>query len=116
MERTRHSRCGFTLVEVAIAIVVLSVGILALASAAAATVRSMADAARIDEAARTAEAERERAYAATCAASSGTDAVRGALIAWAAAPAGSMLALHQSIALPPSAPSAVEISAAGACR
>lgn len=105
---------GFTLIEVVVAIVVLTIGILALAGAAAATVRSMAEAARIDGAARLAEVERERAAAMICAANAGVDSTQGARIAWSASPAGAMLSMTQTISLPRSA--SVSIASAESCR
>jgi len=105
---------GFTLIEVVVAIVVLAIGVLALAGGAAATVRSMADAARVDDAARTAEVERERASATTCAASAGVDSAHGARIIWNTSPAGAMLSMQQRISLPRAA--SVDIAAAESCR
>lgn len=111
--RTRH---GFTLIEVVVATVMLAVGVLALAAGATAAVRSMADSARIMGAARAAEAERERIFATSCAAGAGVDSVDGARITWTASPMGSVLSIQQSITLPRTAPGAVDIAAAGACR
>jgi len=105
---------GFTLIEVVVAIAVLAIGILTLAGAAAATVRSMADSERITDAARTAEMERERASATTCAASAGVDSVGGARIIWSASPNGAMLSMSQTISLPGSR--IVSIAAAESCR
>lgn len=114
-EHTR--RGGFTLVEIVVAIAVLSVGILALAGGAATAVRSMADAGRIASAARMAEAARERAYASPCTAAAGVDSLNGVRLVWSALPAGSALVLRQTITLPSgTSPHAVFITAAGACR
>jgi prepilin-type N-terminal cleavage/methylation domain-containing protein len=107
---------GFTLVEVVVAIVLLTIGMLALAASAAATVRSMTDGARIGGIARAAEAARERAYASVCAAAAGSDSSSGARVTWNAAPAGATLTLQQRVTLAPLASSAVTITAAGACR
>ena len=109
MDEQRRARVGFTLVEVVVAI-----GVLALAAGAAATVRSMADAGRIGDAARIAENRRERAYASTCAASAGVDSAHGARILWSASPVASGLWITQTIMLPHSA--SIDIMAAGACR
>lgn len=98
------------------AVCVLTIGVLALASAAAATVRSMATAARIGESARRAEAARERAFSTSCAASSGVDSALGASISWTASPGASSLTVRESIALPHTAPYSVAITAVGPCR
>lgn len=107
---------GFTLIEVVVAIVILSIGVLALAASAAATVRSTADGERIDGIARAAESERERSYASTCAAAAGVDSVSGARVVWTATPAGAVLALRQTLTLAPNATGVTTITAAGACR
>lgn len=109
-----RARNGFTLIEIVVAIVILTIGLLALASAAAATVRSMSESARIIGAARTAENERERAYATMCTAAGGVDSTLGATIAWTTAPAGPALSVTQSITLPHA--TSTVISAAGPCR
>lgn len=116
MRNERHAAAGFTLIEVVVAIVVLTIGLLALAASAAATVRSMTDGARVSGIARAAEAARERAYASTCAPGSGSDSATGAYVTWTAAPAGSALVLRQTLTLAPNASTAVTITAAGACR
>lgn len=114
MGNGHRARSGFTLIEVVLAIVILTGGMLALAAGAAATVRSMADASRIVDAARAAENERERAYSIACMARSGVDSVQGARVAWSTVPGATILAITESIALPHA--TVVDISAAGACR
>lgn len=114
MSEACRARRGFTLIEIVVAIVLLTVGLLALAASAAATVRSMAEAARIASAAHMAENERERAYATTCAAAGGVDSARGATVVWSAEPAGPMLSIAETITRPRATP--VVIAAAGACR
>lgn len=115
MRSARRATAGFTLIEVVVAIVVLSIGVLALAASAAATVRSMADGARTSGIARAAESARERAYATVCAAAAGTDSAAGARVTWTATPAGATLALHEVVTLSPTSTVAI-ITAAGACR
>lgn len=115
MHDVRGESPGFTLIEVVVAIVILSIGALALAASAAATVRSMTDAARVDGIARVAESARERAYASACAAVSSVDSVAGARVVWSASPAGAMLSVRQLLTLAPGA-SSVALTAAGSCR
>lgn len=60
------ARAGFTLVEVLVAILLLTIVLLALEGSAAATVRELADGQREIVATRFAERQRERAFASAC--------------------------------------------------
>lgn len=81
-------RPGFTLVEVIVAILLLTIALLALEGSAAVTVRELGDGQRETLATRLAERQRERAFAGTCATSSGNDSANGVGASWAAAPTG----------------------------
>ncbi len=86
MSRTSQTaeRTGFTLVEVVIAILLLTVALLAIEGSAAVTLRGLADAARETSATRFAERQRERTFGSLCAAAAGTDTANGVRAVWAA--------------------------------
>jgi prepilin-type N-terminal cleavage/methylation domain-containing protein len=77
---------GFTLIEVMIAILVITVAALALEGGATAAVRDLAASEREQLATRLAERQRERIWAASCAGSSGVDSANGVVARWVAAP------------------------------
>lgn len=83
----RASRSGFTIVEVLVAILILSVGMLALVGSAAVVVRQTGTAARQTQAAAYAQSRFERLRASPCASlTGGADTVRGIVTAWAVTP------------------------------
>src|SRR5688500_5059904 len=96
----RHSFVeGFTLLEVLVALVVLSTGILGLAATAAMVSRLVGDGSRLTVAATVATARLEQLRAVPCASvASGTAVTRGIEERWTATPMG-----------PPGAPSALEV-------
>lgn len=91
----RADPTGFTLVEVVVAILLLTIALLGLEGSAAVTVRELADGQRETLATRLAERQRERAFAGTCATASGMDSTNGVGASWAAAPTGQRARLTQ---------------------
>lgn len=91
----RADPTGFTLVEVIVAILLLTIAILALEGSAAVTIRELADGQRETLAMRLAERQRERAFAGACATASGMDSINGVGASWAAAPTGQRTRLTQ---------------------
>lgn len=91
----RADRTGFTLVEVIVAILLLTIALLALEGSAAVTVRELSESQRETLATRFAERQRERAFAGACATSSGNDSANGVGVSWAAAPTGQRLRVTQ---------------------
>jgi type IV pilus modification protein PilV len=84
---TPASRAGFTIVEVLVAILILSVGMLALAGTAAVVVRQTGSAARQTMAAAHAQSRFEQLRASPCAAmAGGADTLRGIVTAWTVTP------------------------------
>ncbi|MGI8548909.1 MAG: type IV pilus modification PilV family protein [Gemmatimonadaceae bacterium] len=86
---------GFTLVEVLVAIFLLTIALLAIEGSAAVTLRELADGQRETLATRLAERQRERAFADPCAASSGIDSANGVGAIWTAIPTGQRIRLGQ---------------------
>lgn len=87
--QSRTPRPGFTLVEVIVAILLLTVALLAIEGSAAVTLRELADSKRETLAMRFAEDQRERSFGSVCAASSGLDSANGVTATWIASPTGS---------------------------
>jgi type IV pilus modification protein PilV len=90
-ETTRKSRMksrdGFTLVEVMVAMMILTVGLLGLASTSAVVVRQMGDAGRMGVAASIAQNRIEKLRLATCTTTStGTNTIRGVSESWTVTP------------------------------
>ncbi len=91
-------RPGFSLVEVIVAILLLTTALLALEGSAAIAVRELADSRRESLAMRFAEGRRERSFGASCAASSGMDSANGVSATWIASAAASQSRLAQRTA------------------
>jgi prepilin-type N-terminal cleavage/methylation domain-containing protein len=82
----RGSSAGFTLVEVVVAILVLTVGALALAGSAAVTVRRMSEGARRSAAASVARVRAESSFATSCLAlGGGSEELLGVRSVWSVA-------------------------------
>lgn len=89
---------GFTLVELLVALVVLSVGLLAVVAAGTSIARLEGDAARDALAAMMAESRFERLRALPCAPATGRDSARGVAEAWELAPgAGRVRDMRESV-------------------
>ncbi len=86
---------GFTLVEVLVAVLLLTIVLLALEGSAAATLRELADSQREMLATRLAERQREQAFAAACTMSAGIDTANGVGASWRATPIGQQARLTQ---------------------
>lgn len=113
----RADPTGFTLVEVIVAILLLTIALLALEGSAAVTVRELADGQRETLAIRLAERQRERVFAGACATSSGNDSVNGVGASWAAAPTGQRARLTQHTSFDTRAGTRREFyDAVGRCR
>lgn len=81
------ARAGFTLIEVMVAIMILSVGLLALASTSAVVIRQMGSAGRMGVAASVAQSRTERLRLAPCTvSSSGSATTRGVSESWTVTP------------------------------
>jgi prepilin-type N-terminal cleavage/methylation domain-containing protein len=81
------ARAGFTLVEVMVAMMIMTIGLLGLASTSAVVVRQMGDAGRMGVAASVAQSRIEKLRLATCTASStGTSTARGVSETWTITP------------------------------
>lgn len=91
----RANPTGFTLVEVIVAILLLTIALLALEGSAASTVRELADSQRETLATRLAERQRERAFGSTCATASGVDSANDVDAGWAATGTGQRVHLTQ---------------------
>jgi prepilin-type N-terminal cleavage/methylation domain-containing protein len=84
----RGPRHGFSLPELIIAIVLLTVGLLALATTAAFLTREHAASVRAERAASIAGSRLERLRAAGCVSASGVETVDSMHIAWSVSPSG----------------------------
>ncbi len=91
----RADPTGFTLVEVIVAILLLTIALVALEGSAAVAVRELAEGQRETLATRFAERQRERAFAAACATAWGNDSANGVGASWAAATTGQRAHLTQ---------------------
>ena len=81
------ARGGFTLIEVMVAVMILSVGLLAMASTSAVVIRQMGTAGRMSVAAAVAQSRTERLRLANCtASSSGSATTRGITESWTVTP------------------------------
>ena len=85
--RRTKARAGFTLVEVMVAMMILTIGLLGLASTSAVVVRQMGDAGRMGVAASVAQSRIEKLRLATCTtASAGSSTARGVSESWTITP------------------------------
>ena len=118
MSRDRaFCRSGFILAEALIALLVLAVVVLALEGSLTVVVRSLADSARETLAARLAETQRERLFAAACVGASGTDSANGVTVDWTASPAGRLVRISQTSRYPTHIGERVErYDAIGSCQ
>jgi Tfp pilus assembly protein PilV len=89
-------RTGFILAEALIAILILGVVFVALEGSLAVAVRALADSERETIATRLAETQRERAFANTCSAGSGTDSANAVTVSWTASSANHLVRLAQT--------------------
>ncbi len=81
-----YERRGVTLIEVVIAIVILSVGAIALAGSAAITLRRMSDVSRGSAAASVARSRAETSFSQPCGSlNDGTQSIRGVRSEWSVA-------------------------------
>lgn len=82
-----QARAGFTLVELMVAMLMLTVGLLALASTSAVVVKQMGDASRMGVAGTVAQTRIERLRSGTCStAQTGTGTTRGVSESWTVTP------------------------------
>lgn len=88
-------RHGFILTEALVALLILGVVFLALEGSSTLIVRTIADSERESIAARLAETQRERVFAATCAAASGADSLDAVAVDWVASTDGRFARLVQ---------------------
>lgn len=91
---------GFILAEALIALLVLGVVFLALEGSLTIVVRSLADSERETVATRLAETQRERAFAAACAAASGTDSLNAVIVTWTSSRTGRLVRVSQTSRYP----------------
>lgn len=92
----RNHRPGFILAEALVALLILGVVFLALEGSLSTIVRTITDSERETIAARFAETQRERAFAAVCASGSGADSVDAVVVDWSAATTGSLVQVIQT--------------------
>ena len=113
----RRARRGFSLVELLVALAVLSVGLLALAGVTASVMRASTAAACGARAAELLEARAESLHAAPCDTGSGAREVAGLRERWSVARDGALLLLADSVtyALPGREPRSVGLVAARWC-
>lgn len=95
-----NHRSGFILAEALIALLILGVVFLAFEGSLTVVARSLADSERETVAARLAETQRERAFAAACASASGVDSVNAVAVDWTAAPIGRVVRVAQTSRYP----------------
>lgn len=94
----RKARAGVTLIEVVVAILLLTVGALSLAGAAAVTVRRMGESARRATAVSVARARAESSFAAPCTAlTDGSEQLLGVRSEWSIASAAASAEISQRI-------------------
>lgn len=91
MRSTSQLRSGVTLIEVIVAILVLTTGILSLELTAAASIRSLGDSGRAQRMSDLARSRLELLRSAPCRAASGVDSAPGVAIAWSASDTGNGL-------------------------
>src|SRR5688572_18359179 len=84
-DRDRH---GFTLAELVVALVLLTIGLLALASTSAFLAYEHAASGRAERAALIAASRLDRLRSGVCAATRGTEIVEGLTVGWSVEPAG----------------------------
>ena len=85
--RKMEGRGGFTLVEVMVAMLILTVGLLGMATTSAVVIKQMGDAGRMGVAATIAQSRMEKLRIANCkVASSGTNSVRSVTESWRVTP------------------------------
>jgi Tfp pilus assembly protein PilV len=94
--RVPYRRNGFILAEAMVALLVIGIAFLALEGSLGLTTRSLADSERESIAARLAENQRERAFAANCAPASGSDSVNTVAVSWTASPIGALTRVAQT--------------------
>jgi len=101
-----NARSGFTIVEVLVALVIISIGVLALASTAAVVARQMGASARLSTAASLGQSRLERlASAASCSALRGGTATTGGIEErWSVGVAGAVAVVTDVIRIAPGAP------------
>ncbi len=96
MQRSLIRRRGFVLVEALMALLVLSIAYLVLEGAWMLTSRNLFHSNRMAAASRMEDAQRERALARGCVASSGADSADGIAMAWRALPSRGLLQVGQT--------------------
>jgi len=95
------TRAGFTLIEVVIAILILSVGALALAGSSAVMVRRLSDGARTAAGASVARSRIESSLAAPCSAlAGGSEQILGVHSEWSVAAAENFADIKQRVTYP----------------
>ncbi len=92
----RNHRPGFILAEALVALLVLGVVFLALEGSLSSIVRTIADSERETVAARLAEMQREKVFAAVCGSGSGTDSGNAVVVTWTVSTAGSLVRVTQT--------------------
>jgi Tfp pilus assembly protein PilV len=108
---------GFILAEALVALLILGVVFLALEGSLSTVIRTIADSEHEAIAARLAETQRERAFAAACASSSGADSANTVVVTWSASATGSFVHLIQTSRYPRRVGDRIETyDATGACR
>ncbi len=111
------SPTGFTLVEVIVAILLLTIALLTLEGSASVTVRELAEGQRETLATRLAERQRERAFGTACAAFTGVDSGNGVTANWAVTLTGQRVRLTQHTSFETrSGPRRESYDAVGLCR
>lgn len=89
-------RHGFILAEALVALLILGVVFLALEGSLTIIVRTIAGSERESLAARLAETQREKVFAAACAAASGADSLNGVVVNWVASTDGQLARVVQT--------------------
>lgn len=97
MKSRGNIRPGITLIEVIVALLVLTAGVLSLELTAAASIRSLGESGRAQRASDQARSRLERLRSAPCRTSSGVDSTPGVIVAWSARDDGNgLLAVTQT--------------------
>jgi prepilin-type N-terminal cleavage/methylation domain-containing protein len=93
---SRHARAAFTLVELLVAIVLITIALVALEMSAASAIRQLATSTRETHARLAAQHRAEKLLATACTAASGVDSATGITLHWTATPSAGALLVTQT--------------------